>query len=122
MKTLNGIVKSTILIGIVLFMFNGCSSAQTTSAKTDTVKILTSAVCGMCKTRIESNMTYEKGVTEVTLDVDSKVCTIVYKTDKTDPDKLRQAISKIGYDADSVPADTKAYEKLPACCKKGGMD
>ncbi|MFH0866865.1 MAG: heavy metal-associated domain-containing protein [Bacteroidota bacterium] len=120
MKTLKGKMKSVMLFVIAIFLLNGYSNAQT-SAKTDTVKILTSAVCGMCKTRIESNMAYEKGVVEVVLDVDSRICTIVYKTDKTDPDKLRQAISKIGYDADSVLADPKAYEKLPACCKKGGM-
>lgn len=111
-------MKSLMLAVIAIFLLNGCSSAQTTK-KTDTVKILTSAVCGMCKDRIESKMAYEKGVVSVVLDNDTKICTIVYKSDKTDPDKLRQAISKIGYDADSVPADPKAYEKLPGCCKKG---
>lgn len=114
-------MKSVMLIIIALFMLNGCSNAQTTE-KIDTVKILTSAVCGMCKTRIESKVAYEKGVVSVVLDIDTKICTIVYKTEKTDPDKLRQAISKIGYDADTVPANPKAYEKLPACCKKDGID
>jgi hypothetical protein len=31
---------------------------------------------------------------------------------------IQIAISKLGYDADSIPADPKAYEKLNACCKK----
>ena len=119
MKSMNATVKSLMLIVIAIFIMNGCSNAQTTE-KTDTVKILTSAVCGMCKTRIESKMAYEKGVVSVVLDVDTKICTIVYKTDKTNPDELRQAISKIGYDADNVKADPKAYEKLPGCCKKNG--
>lgn len=120
MKPLKGKIKSVMLFIIASFLLNGCSNAQS-FAKTDTVKILTSAVCGSCKTRIESNMAYEKGIISVVLDVDTKICTIIYKTDKTNPDKLRQAISKIGYDADSVFADPKAYEKLPACCKKDGM-
>jgi periplasmic mercuric ion binding protein len=118
MKSLNRIIKSVILVAIAVFMLNGKTNAQT-SEKTDTVKILTSAVCGMCKTRIESKMAYEKGVVSVVLDNDTKICTIVYKTDKTSPDNLRLAISKIGYDADDVKADPKAYEKLPGCCKKG---
>lgn len=121
MKSKNVAMNGVWIIFISLFLLSGCSNAQS-SAKTDTVKVLTSAQCGMCKTRIEDNMAYEKGVTSVVLDLDTKVCTITYKTDKTDPEKLRLAISKIGYDADAVMADPKAYEKLPACCKKGGMD
>lgn len=82
------------------------------------IKIKTTAVCGMCEDRLEHNMKFEKGVTAVDLDLPSQVMTISYRTNKTNPDKLRKAISKIGYDADTIPADPKAYEKLPACCKK----
>jgi len=64
-------------------------------------------------------MAYEKGVKAVELDDKTKIVTITYKTAKTDPKKLREAISKLGYDADDVEADPKAYAKLPACCKKG---
>jgi hypothetical protein len=63
-------------------------------------------------------MAFEKGVKSATLDVDTKVATLVYNPARTTPDQLRKAISKLGYDADEVPADQKAYEKLPACCKK----
>lgn len=82
------------------------------------IKILTTAVCGMCEDRLEHNMKFEKGVTAVDLDLPSKIITINYRADKTNPDKLRKAISNIGYDADKVPANQKAYDKLPACCKK----
>ena len=87
--------------------------------KIEEIKIKTSAVCGMCEERIESNMKFEKGVTFVELDDKTKVVTIKYRSAKTNPDKIRKAISKLGYDADDVPADKKAYDKLPACCKKG---
>ena len=63
-------------------------------------------------------MAFEKGVTSVELDDKTKIVTISYKTAKTDPDKLRKAISKLGYDADDVEAAPDAYAKLPACCKK----
>ncbi|MBL4654727.1 MAG: hypothetical protein JKY33_02775 [Bacteroidia bacterium] len=33
-------------------------------------------------------------------------------------DNIRNAISKVGYDADEVEADPVAYEKLHGCCKK----
>ena len=95
----------------------GTMQAQEDEPKEKEIKIQTSAICGMCEERIESNMAYEKGVKSVVLDDKTKIVTIMYKTDKTDPDKLRKAISKLGYDADDVEADPKAYAKLPPCCK-----
>jgi periplasmic mercuric ion binding protein len=92
--------------------------AQNPKKKIDEVKIKTSAVCGMCKDKIEKNLIFEKGVKDVSLDLKTKIVTVEYRTNKTDPDKIRTAISKLGYDADQVPADPKAYEKLPGCCKK----
>ena len=87
--------------------------------KTTEIKIKTSAECDMCKKRIESNLIYEKGIKFCKLDVDSKVLTVTYNAEKTSPEKIKQAVSKIGYDADDVKADSTAYEKLPECCKKG---
>ncbi len=84
------------------------------------VKIKTSAICEMCKSRIERNLGFEKGVKEADLDVDTKVVTIRYDAKKTDPTKLKAVITRTGYDADEVPADAKGYAKLPSCCKKGG--
>lgn len=87
--------------------------------KEETIIIKTSAVCGMCKERIENEMSFEKGVKDVSLNVKTKMLTITYKTSKTNPEKLKTAVTKIGYDADELTAETKAYEKLPECCKKG---
>ena len=93
--------------------------AQEKKKNFEEVKIQTSAVCGMCEERIETNIAYEKGVKKVELDDSTNIVTIGYDPRKTDPDQLRTAISKIGYDADDVAADKEAYDKLPACCKKG---
>ena len=87
--------------------------------KVDTVKIQTSAICGMCKERIEHNLAFEKGVKYVDLDKETKVVTIAYKTDKTDKETLKKAVTKIGYDADEMKADQDAHDRLPACCQKG---
>ena len=114
-------MKTMIKIILVLAMipaWSGNTWAQQTEPKEKEIKIQTSAVCGMCKERIETNMAFEKGVKSVELDEETKEVTITYKTAKTDPDKLRKAISKLGYDADEEAADPEAYEKLPECCKK----
>ena len=85
---------------------------------TATAQFKTSAVCDMCKARIEKSLAYEKGVQSAVLDVPSKILTVTYKTDKTTPATLRNAVQKTGYDADELTADARAYNRLPDCCKK----
>ncbi len=87
-------------------------------AGTETVKFKTSAVCDMCKARIEKSMAYEKGVQSATLDVPTKVLTVNYRPEKTNAAALRAAVQKTGYDADEQTADARAYSRLPECCKK----
>jgi copper chaperone CopZ len=103
-----------ILITMSALIFSGFILAD----KYLEIKIKTSAVCGMCKDRIEQGLAFEKGIKDVSLDVDTKIATVKYNPGKTNPDEIRNLISKLGYDADSIPADQKAYDKLPACCKK----
>jgi len=85
---------------------------------TELVQFKTSAVCDMCKARLEKSLAYEKGVQAANLDVPSKVLTVTYNPAKTTPEALRTAVQKTGYDADAVTADARAYERLPDCCKK----
>ncbi|ALW87409.1 MerP protein [Hymenobacter sedentarius] len=107
-----------------LLSFSPNAQAQTapaTAAKTGnvaTAQFKTSAVCDMCKARLEKSLAYEKGVQSATLDVPSKVLTVTYRPDKTTPANLRTAVQKTGYDADELTADARAYNRLPDCCKK----
>jgi len=117
-------MKNLILIsGLILItiVFINPVSAQEGKTKKnyEEVQIQTSAVCGMCEERIETNIAYEKGVKKVELDDATKIVTIGFDPRKTNPDALRQAISGLGYDADDIPANKEAYDKLPACCQKG---
>jgi periplasmic mercuric ion binding protein len=83
-----------------------------------TVKIKTSAVCGMCKRKIEKNLAYEKGIEDVNLDVPSKIVTVKFNPKKTSVAEIKKMISNTGYDADELASDPVAYEKLSSCCKK----
>ncbi len=89
-------------------------------AQKETVSILTSAACyegPCCKDRIEEEMQFTRGVTAVDLDIESSILTVTFKIKKTDADKLRKAISSIGYNADNVKASQKAHDNLPECCQ-----
>ncbi len=117
MKTIISILVSMILTTLMV----NASNAQEKKKNFEEVQIQTSAVCGMCEERIETNIAFEKGVKKVELDDKTKIVTIGFDPRKTSTDNLRQAISKLGYDADDVPADQAAHDKLPACCQKGNL-
>ncbi len=104
--------------GIFILMMLITAGLYAADGKFETIKIKTSSQCGECKERIEEALAFEKGVKTAELDVETKIVTVTYKKSKTSPEKIRKAISKVGYDADDVTADPKAYSKLDACCKK----
>ncbi len=114
------------LAGIVLFfafLFVAFSINTTTveaGGKSETVEILTSAVCDMCKERIEKAVYNTKGVKAVTLDVDSKIATVKFNPKKVSADDIKVVISEAGYRADDVPANETAFNKLPGCCRTEG--
>lgn len=104
-----------LLIGFSLITIKGLAQTKT---KYDTVFIKTSAVCNTCKNNIEKAMAFEKGVKTSTLDLSNSKLMVVYNPQKTNVDKIKKAISETGYDADDVPANPRAYQKLDPCCKK----
>lgn len=107
---------------VVLFVL----AAKVTMAapqNTDTLVVKTNIYCNHCK-QCESCkgkldlLMEEKGVKDMVLNVELMTITVVYNSKKTSPEKIRTAISNLGYDADNVPANPKAYEELDGCCKK----
>ncbi|SNC66869.1 Copper chaperone CopZ [Hymenobacter gelipurpurascens] len=112
---------SSFVAALLLLVSSQTAFAQQTKAKgagMEQVQFKTSAVCDMCKARLEKSLAYEKGVQAAHLDVPSKVLTVTYRPEKTTPDALRTAVQRTGYDADNVTADARAYDRLPECCKK----
>lgn len=113
-------MKKNLMLFILLFV-SVITFAD--KPKTETIKIKTSAICEQCKETIEKKLAFTKGVTESNVDLDSKdkITTVVFNPKKTTADKIRKSIAEVGYDADDVLAVPAGYEKLPGCCKKGGM-
>lgn len=65
----------------------------------ETITFDVSMTCENCKKRIEKNIAYEKGVTDMKVDLPSKTVTIEYRKDKTSIEKLIAAFEKLGYEA-----------------------
>ncbi|ROL56529.1 heavy-metal-associated domain-containing protein [Bacteroidetes/Chlorobi group bacterium Naka2016] len=83
-------------------------------------EIKTSAVCEHCKERIESNLKNVEGILKADLNLETKVLSVAYDSTKISLQEIRKKISRIGYDADDVKRDPKAYKKLPKCCRIDG--
>lgn len=108
------------LAWILLVALSSTTMAQEkVKKKVETASIQTSAVCGMCEDLIVNNtLAFEKGVKYAEMDVETGMLTVRYRNDKTSINHLREVISDLGYDADSVKADQEAYDNLHYCCKK----
>lgn len=113
---MNPLIKITLLT-MALIVSNVAFSQK--ANKTETISIKTSSQCDMCKLTLEKAMAYEKGVKKSNLDVPTSVLTVEYNPTKTTPEKIKKAVTETGYDADELPANPAAYEKLNPCCKKG---
>ncbi|OFZ60801.1 MAG: hypothetical protein A3D92_13630 [Bacteroidetes bacterium RIFCSPHIGHO2_02_FULL_44_7] len=108
------------VLGMILsmLMITGLSYAQSTQE----AEIKTSAECGSCKERLEGKLNYVGGIRFAELDVESKMLTVKFSPKKISLEEIRTIISELGYDADDVKANPEAVEKLPSCCKPGGME
>ena len=109
-------MKRFILLALVAIITLG-ANAQQASKGEQTVTIQTNGVCQKCADKFKENVPYFKGVKSYNYDMKTAKLTINYDAKKTNPDQLRQEVSKLGYNADNVKADPAARAKLPACCR-----
>ena len=101
-------------------LFASCSVTKEGGVKLQSEVIKTSAQCGMCEDTIESALATMDGISLADLDVTTQKLKVKFDPAKTSLADIRQKVASVGYQADEVAADPKAYENLPACCQLGG--
>jgi copper chaperone CopZ len=92
----------TILIlafaaGLTLNAQENTDKGKEKKKKSEKVTFVVSMFCENCKIKIEKNISWEKGVKDLTVDLEKKTVTIVYNPQKTTEEKLKMAIEKLGY-------------------------
>ncbi|MDR0303850.1 MAG: heavy-metal-associated domain-containing protein [Chitinispirillales bacterium] len=92
-------VVRSILVVVAFLFATSIVSAQDKkeNAKEEQVVFFFFFHCENCENRIKKNIPFEKGVKDLTTDLSKQLVTITYKTDKTDSDKLKKSIEKLGY-------------------------
>lgn len=96
-------MKKFALITIITFfavslLSNNAEAKDNKKEKTTT--FIVSIDCHGCVKKIEDNISYEKGVKDLKVSLDEKECTVTFKTDKTNEQKLIKAFNKLGYTAE----------------------
>jgi len=116
---MKNLLKSILLV-FALFFVSNTAMAQKTNQKAVIKTVLHCSHCKECETcglKFKTEMLKIKGVKMYELDDKAMTFTVYYNTKKTNLQTIKVAISKLGYDADEVKADPKAYESLDGCCK-----
>ena len=110
-------MRENIIMTFLLTFFIGCGGEDMN------VTVMTPTIqCGMCQKNIEVGLSKLDGVGRSTVDLASKTTKVSFNSKKTDLLKIENAIADLGYKANTVSANPNAYERLPDCCKIGGMD
>jgi copper chaperone CopZ len=104
----------TVLLGVGLVT---TGSSQTKPVLTAVIKT-PNALCELCKDRIETYLKRYDGVIEITVNYRKGETKVKYVTDRINIEEIKTAIANAGYDADDVPANEDAYNRLPKTCKK----
>ncbi|MDR1653574.1 MAG: heavy-metal-associated domain-containing protein [Prevotellaceae bacterium] len=124
-------MKHNILIFSLVFLFGNFAalSAQAKKAESNTAVTTfnVSLHCAACKSKIEKNISWEKGVKDLSVDLDKKTVTVTYDTRKIDKQTLQKAIEKLGYTCSEQVAAAgecqksgckKDAEQKQGCCKQ----
>ncbi len=112
-------MKNLVLIFniLIFFIFFSCNG------KVENIVVNTPTIqCGMCQKTIEIGLGKISGISGSKVDLETKTTAVTFNPEKTNLVTIEKTISELGYQANEIKADDKAYKDLPACCKIGGMD
>ena len=91
-------MKRTLTIIICALFTLSMASAQETKKKSKIVKttfLIENMHCDNCVKKIEKNIAFEKGVTDLKCDLKTTTVEVTYRPDKTTDEKLMEAFKKI---------------------------
>lgn len=116
-------LKYAFTLTFFILLVAAFSSSAQEKRKTEIIIIKTQINCDHCKQcescggRFDREIPFIKGVKDYSFDEKAMTLTLTYNTKQITPEKLREAISNIGFDADDVKANPEAVAKLDDCCK-----
>ncbi len=109
-------MKKIITLAFAIFMTLTVMAAD---KATVSFSVNPSMTCQNCENKIKSNLRFEKGVKDIATSLADQLVTVSYDPARTSPEKLAEALKKIGYTATVSNKTAKAAcGKQGGCCKK----
>lgn len=90
-------MKKMILMLLAALLCTGAALYGKPQKKTETVTFSVSMDCRNCEKKITENISFEKGVKDLSTDLPSRTVKVEFDPVKTDTLKLAAAIRKLGY-------------------------
>lgn len=109
-------MKTKQLIACMCMLLLSVSMTFTTSAaekkgkEKEKIVFAVKMDCRSCEAKINKNIAFEKGVTDLKVDFDNQTVEITYRKDKTSPEQLAGAMKKLGFDT-TVVGDEPGQKK-----------
>ncbi|OYT14458.1 MAG: hypothetical protein B7C24_18250 [Bacteroidetes bacterium 4572_77] len=107
MKTM----KSIVMTALIIIAATSIAFAENATIKTNATSHKTS------KTIIEKACTDLDGVSKAKFDMKTRSITVKYNAKATNINKIKKAITEVGFMADCMPANQKAAKLLPKECQ-----
>lgn len=103
---------STMLLVLAVVIVAAAKNPTATAVFT----VSPAMTCQNCENKIKTNIRFEKGVTDITTDLQAQTVTVTYNPEKTDVAQLIEGFKKIGYTATQVNTQpTAAASPCGAC-------
>jgi len=109
--------KITLLLCSLLIAVGTIGAQSDKNKKEAEVTYSVNIHCDNCKKKIANSLPHEKGVKDLKVSVEEKTVWVKFDTAKTDKEKLRKAIEKLGFEATEKTDDTTAALSNKACGK-----
>jgi len=95
-------VGGVLVVFLVLFLVDGYAKDNKEKGGKQSVTFSVPMNCKVCQNKVEKNIAFEKGVTDLKTDLPSNTVTVTFRTDKNTIEGLIAAFKKIGFEATVV--------------------
>lgn len=109
--------KNVLLVLMCMFAISIYAKKETT-----TVTFNVPLDCENCVKKVESNISFEKGVKALNCDIEGQTVTVTYLAEKTNVETLKKGFAKIGYADVTVKKACCSRDANKSCCDKDAKE
>ncbi|TCO08738.1 heavy-metal-associated domain-containing protein [Natronoflexus pectinivorans] len=89
-------IRKTLLLTGLAFMLAFTASAQRSNQESTTFSV--NIDCQNCVNRITNQLAFERGVRDLSFDLEAQTVEVTYRNNRTDKEKLAEKIRELGFE------------------------